>query len=318
MKIVQCVPNISEGRDQQKINKIIEPLKNKEGFHLVSVEADFDYNRSVITLLGDPKKMIEPLLKFIEIAKQEIDLNTHKGEHPRMGAVDVIPFIPIENTTMKECIDYANILSKKIIDELEISVYLYAEAAKTPLRQSLPEIRKGEFEGIKEKIKDPLWAPDYGPAHIHPTFGVVAVGARMPLIAYNIDLDTDDEKIALHIAKAIRKSSGGFQYVQAGPATLMKRGHVQVTMNILNYKKNPIYRILETVKMEAKRYKVRITSSEVVGLIPKKAILESLNYYINCEDIDSLEEITVYAKKYLLFRDFDVSKIIEANIEENL
>lgn len=318
MKIVQCVPNISEGRNQQKINKIIEPLKNKEGFYLVSVESDFDYNRSVITLLGDPKKMIEPLLKFIEIAKEEIDLNTHKGEHARMGAVDVIPFIPIENTTMKECIDYANILSKRAAEELAISVYLYAEAAKIPLRQSLPEIRKGEFEGMKEKIKEPMWTPDYGPANIHPTFGVVAVGARMPLIAYNIDLDTDDEKIALHIAKAIRKSSGGFQYVQAGPATLMKRGHVQVTMNILNYKKNPIYRILETVKMEAKRYKVRITSSEVVGLIPKKAILESLNYYINCEDIDSLEEITVYAKKYLLFRDFDVSKIIEANIEENL
>lgn len=319
MKIVQCVPNISEGRDLHKIEQIVEPLKNQSGFKLISYEPDKDYNRTVITLIGDPHQMIMPLIEFFKRAIDLIDMNIHKGEHPRMGAVDVVPFIPIQETTIEECVEYAKSLADHVSFMYQIPVFLYAKAAQKKERESLPEIRKGEFEGMKEKIKDPLWAPDYGKPEIHPTFGVVAIGARLPLVAFNIDLDTKDEKVASHIAKAIRQSSGGFQHIQAGPASLLDKGFVQVTMNILDYKKNPIYRILETVKMEAKRYHVDVMSSEIVGLLPKEAVYDSLKYYLSCEGLVmdksvSLEELTILARKYLMFRDFDQYKMIEANL----
>jgi len=319
MKIVQCVPNISEGRDLQKIERIIAPLRQQEGFKLISYEPDKDYNRTVITLIGDPDKMIIPLINFVQKAMEEIDMNQHHGEHPRMGAVDVIPFIPIQEITLDECVSYAKSLADHVSFMYQIPVFLYAKAAQVKERESLPEIRRGEFEGMKEKIQDPMWKPDYGPSFIHPTFGVVAIGARLPLIAFNIDLNTMDEKIASTIAKAIRQSSGGFQYIQAGPATLIERGHVQVTMNILDYKKNPIYRILETVKMEAKRYQVHVMSSEIVGLLPKEAITDSLKYYLQSEKVTfdknmSFETIVELARTYLFFKDFDIKKMIEANL----
>lgn len=319
MKIVQCVPNISEGRDLQKIERIIAPLRQQEGFKLISYEPDKDYNRTVITLIGDPDKMIIPLINFVQKAMEEIDMNQHHGEHPRMGAVDVIPFIPIQEITLDECVSYAKSLADHVSFMYQIPVFLYAKAAQVKERESLPEIRRGEFEGMKDKIQDPMWKPDYGPSLIHPTFGVVAIGARLPLIAFNIDLNTMDEKIASTIAKAIRQSSGGFQYIQAGPATLIERGHVQVTMNILDYKKNPIYRILETVKMEAKRYQVHVMSSEIVGLLPKEAITDSLKYYLQSEKVTfdknmSFETIVELARTYLLFRDFEIKKMIEANL----
>jgi len=196
---------------------------------------------------------------------------------------------------------------------------MYAEAANNIERVKLPNIRKGEFEGMKEKIKDPVWAPDYGKPEIHPTFGVIGVGARIPLVAYNIDLDTVDTKIANNIAKAIRQSSGGFAHIQAGPVFLDTRGHVQVTMNILDYKKNPIYRVLETVKMEAARYHVNVPSCELVGLLPKAALTNSLKYYYDVNNLVfnndmSFDELTNEAIKYIGFRDFDKLKIIEANI----
>lgn len=317
MKIVQCVPNISEGIDKEKIEKIIAPLKNQEGFKLVSYEPDKDYNRTVITLIGDPDKMIMPLIAFFKQAMDLIDMNKHQGEHPRMGAVDVCPFIPISNMTIDACVEYAKMLADHISFMYQIPVFLYAKAAQKKERESLPEIRKGEFEGMKDKIKEELWKPDYGQSEIHPTFGVVAIGARLPLIAYNIDLNTDEQKVASAIAKTIRQSSGGFQYIQAGPAMLLERGHVQVTMNILDFKKNPIYRILETVKMEAKRYKVTVTGSEIVGLIPKEALIDSIKYYKQCEGekLDShitLEDLTKEAIHHLGLRDFDLEKIIEA------
>lgn len=318
-KIVQCVPNISEGRDLNKIEYIISPLKNQEGFKFISAEPDKDYNRTVITLLGDPEKMIIPLINFFQRALEKIDMRNHHGEHPRMGAVDVTPFIPISNITIEECVEYAKSLADHISYMYQIPVFLYAKAATDPSRINLPDIRKGEFEGMKEKIKDPLWKPDYGKAEIHETFGVTAIGARIPLIAYNIDLSTDDEKIASTIAKAIRASSGGFQYIQAGPALLEEKGFVQVTMNILDYKKNPIYRILETVMMEAKRYQVTVTNSEVVGLIPKEALLDSIKYYQmslgNPFDKNmSIELIVENSVNYMKIRDFDQYKIIEANL----
>lgn len=315
-KIVQCVPNISEGADLEKINRIIAPLKDKPGFKLISFEPDKDYNRTVITLLGDPNSMIEPLIEFYIKAKEEIDMNNHKGAHPRMGAVDVCPFIPIANIKMDECIEFANKLGEEVSKKANIPVFLYAEAAKNDDRILLPNIRKGEYEGMKEKIKEEKWHPDFGEAEIK-TFGATAIGARMPLIAYNIDLDTKDEKQANLIARRIRGSSGGFKYVQAGPAFLEQKNHMQVTMNILDYEKNDVYRIFETVKMEAKRYQVDVISSEVVGLIPKQTLLRSIRYYLEVESLEynkdmSLDEVTRLAIKYLKLRDFDTNKIIEA------
>lgn len=319
-KIVETVPNFSEGKDKDKIERIVSVFAKHPKVKLLNYEPDADYNRTVVTLIGEPDSMIHALLEFIGIVIKEIDLNSHRGEHPRMGAVDVIPFVPIEDVSINDCIEYAKDLARIANEKYDIPVFLYAEAASAPERVMLPDIRKGEFEGMKEKIKDPLWHPDYGRPEIHPTFGVVAIGARQPLIAYNIDLDTQDEKIASAIAKAIRKSSGGFQYIQAGPAYLEKRGHVQVTMNILDYKKNPIYRIFETVKMEAKRYQVTVTGAEIVGLLPKDALIKSLEYYFSVFfiplsfkeiDIDTLVE---KATKYLMLRDFNKYKIIESNL----
>jgi len=319
MKIVQCVPNFSEGRDLDKVEEIVSVLKDKEGFNLVSYEPDKDYNRTVVTLLGNPERIIEALIPFTEKCLNLIDMNYQTGEHARMGAVDVIPFIPIQDTTMEECVSYANIVAKKINDTFDIPIFMYAEAANENARVKLPNIRKGEFEGMKDKIKEEKWKPDYGKASIHPTFGVIGVGARIPLIAYNIDLDTTDTKRTGFIAKAIRFSNGGFRFVQAGPVFLESRGHTQVTMNILDYKKNPIYRILETVKMEASRYHIAVPTCELVGLIPKEALLKTIKYYFQVEgkafnpDM-SLDEITKYSIEYIGFRDFDKSKIIEANI----
>ncbi len=318
-QIVQCVPNISEGRDLEKIKRIIKPLENNEGFKVVSVEPDKDYHRTVITLIGDPQTMIEPLLKFYEVALNEIDLNGHRGEHPRMGAVDVCPFIPIANINMEACVSIASTFAKRVSETLHIPVFLYAEAAKEDKRVLLPNIRKGEFEGMKEKIQTPEWYPDFGRAAIHPTFGVTAIGARMPLIAFNIDLDTDNIKVARYIAKAIRGSSGGYQYIQAGPALLEEKGHVQVTMNILDYEKNPIYRIIETVRFEGNRYHVKVKSSEVVGLIPKQALIDSIKYYMQAigDSFDKdmpLEQVMENAVSYLKIRDFNLHKIIEANL----
>lgn len=319
-KIVQCVPNFSEGIHKDVIEKIVDPLKNKSGFKLISYESDEDYNRTVVTLIGDPEDMIKPLIEFFRKALIHIDMNQQKGEHPRMGAVDVVPFIPIENITIDECIDVAKNLSEQISDQLDIPIFLYAQAATQKNRISLPTIRKGEYEGMKEKLKEDEWKPDYGKSDIHETFGVTAIGVRAPLIAYNIDLDTDDMDIAKKLARTIRKSSGGFQYVQAGPAFLKDRGHVQVTMNILDYKKNPIYRIYEMVQMEALRYKVKISSSEIIGLCPYKAIFNSLKYYLSLNSLNipkklSFDDVILDAKKYLKLRDFEKNKIIEYHIE---
>lgn len=318
-RIAQCVPNISEGRDQNKIDFIIEPLRTDHRFKFISAEPDKDYNRTVITLLGDPEMMMTALLEFFKRAKDSIDMNLHHGEHPRMGAVDVCPFIPISNITIEECVEYAKKLAEQVSSLQDIPVFLYAKAAQDPSRINLPDIRKGEFEGMIEKIKDPFWKPDFGPAHIHHTFGTVAIGARIPLVAFNIDLPTLDEKIASNIAKTIRQSSGGFQHIQAGPATLIEKGHVQVTMNILDFKKNPIYRILETVKMEAQRYQLEVKTTEIIGLLPKEAVTDSLKYYYAVHQLTwdkniSMDELTIQAIKYLKFRDFGVLKIIEANI----
>lgn len=315
-KIVECVPNFSEGRDLDKIERIVAPFKNHPDFKMISYEPDGDYNRTVVTLIGEAEAIISALIPFVENCIREIDMNFQSGEHPRIGAVDVIPFIPVLNMTIEDCIVLANKVGEMIANQYDIPVFLYAKAARNEDRISLPNIRKGEYEGMKEKIKMPQWHPDYGKPLTHPTFGSVAVGARDFLVAFNIDIDTDQEKTASALAKTIRQSSGGFQHIQAGPAFLEKHHHMQVTMNILDYTKNPIYRILEVIKFEAKRFHVSVKSSEIIGLVPKQALLDSVKYYLQVDNIPydkfmDLKTLTELSIKYLLFRDFDETKIIE-------
>lgn len=293
MRVVQCVPNFSEGRNLEVIEEIVAVLRNNPGFKLLSVEPDPSYNRTVVTLLGDPEAMVEPLLAMVENAVKLIDLNHHQGEHPRMGAIDVIPFVPIQNIKMKECVAYAKRLGQAIYDRFQLPVFLYEEAASAEHRANLSDIRKGEFEGMKTKITDPLWHPDYGKPEIHPTAGAVAVGARMPLVAYNINLGTNNKEIANNIAKAIRHSSGGLRYIKAGAAELADKGIVQVTMNITNFHKNSIYRVYEMVKMEAARYGVSVLGSEIIGMVPLEALTQSMEYYLGLTNF-SVDKVLEY------------------------
>lgn len=283
MKVVQCVPNFSEGKDLEKVEEIVSVLKNKENVKLVSYEPDPNYNRTVVNLLGEPTSVKNAVIELVGKTTELIDLNHQKGEHSRMGATDVVPFIPIKDITMEECVELAKVTGKEINEKYNVPIFLYEEAAATPERVNLAKIRKGQFEGMKDKIKEKEWHPDFGKAEIHPTAGATAVCARNPLVAYNINLDTTNMDIANKIAKSIRHSGGGFRFIKAGPAEIKDRGIVQVTMNITNYKKTSIYRVFETVKMEAKRYGVNVLGSEIVGLVPMEALVESMEYYLGLE-----------------------------------
>lgn len=291
-KIVQCVPNYSEGKDLEKIERIVAPYKEAEGVKLLSCEPDADYHRTVVTVIGEPEAVAKAVIKSAGIAAKEIDMTCHTGEHSRMGALDVAPFIPIKEMEMAECVELANKVGKALTEEHGIPVFLYEEAASTPARVNLAKVRKGQFEGMPEKLKDPEWKPDYGKAEIHPRAGVTAVGARMPLVAYNIDLATDNIEIGKKIAASIRHSGGGFRYIKAG--AVETKGIIQVTMNITNYKKTSIYRVFETVKMEAKRYGVAITGSEVVGLVPMEALVESAEYYLGLYGFDKTKVLETH------------------------
>ncbi len=284
--ILECVPNFSEGRDPSIIERIVSPLKGRPGVKLVNYEGDRDYNRLVVTVLGDPEPLLEAVLDAVGVATELIDLNHHRGEHLRMGATDVVPLIPIRHLTLEETVDLSRELARRINERYGIPVFLYEDSATSPDRINLANIRRGQFEGMAEKLRLPEWEPDFGQRAIHPTAGVTAVGARFPLIAYNIDLATDDLEIANRIARAIRQSGGGFQYIKAGGVELKEKGLVQVTMNITDYRKNPIYRLFETVKMEAARYGVAVTGSEIVGLAPLAALTESLEYYLGLHGFD--------------------------------
>jgi len=294
-EIVECVPNISEGRNKEVINSVVESLK-LTGAKVLDVSSDPDHNRTVITFVGDKEVVLKGAFAVAKSAVELIDLTKHKGTHPRMGAVDVIPFIPIKGVTMEDCVEISKMVGEKIGVELKVPVYLYAESSTREERRSLPNIRQGEFEGFFEKIKDPNWKPDFGPSEVHPTAGVTAVGAREFLIAYNIYLNTKDVNIAEKIAKSIRESSGGLRFIQAKGMYIEEKGMAQVSMNVLNYKKAPLYRVFEIVKMEAERYGVSVAESELVGLMPIRAALESLAFYLRFSKLtsDSIIETKMY------------------------
>jgi len=292
-KLVESVPNISEGRNKDVINEIVNELKKFENIKILEVSSDESHNRTVVTIVGNVDDVVEGLFYFTKKAVELIDLNKHKGEHPRIGAVDVIPLIPISGITKNELNNYVKILGERIWNELNVPVYFYADSATNEERKKLPNIRKGEFEGLMEKMKDPNWHPDIGNPNPHPTAGATVIGVREFLIAYNINLATSDVSIAEKIAKSIRESSGGLMYLQARGFYLEDKNCAQVSMNILNFKKLPLYRVYEIVKMEAEKYGTYIKESELVGLIPLKAVLDSFSFYIKLPELN-LDKVIEY------------------------
>jgi glutamate formiminotransferase len=273
--IIECVPNISEGRRADVVARVVETVRRVRGARLLDYSSDASHNRSVLTMAGDAAPLKDAVLAIFETALAEIDLRIHTGEHPRLGAVDVVPFVPIEGVTMEDCVALAKETARNVAERFALPVYLYEEASSNPLRKNLEDIRRGEFEGLAAKMATDGWAPDYGPRAPHPTAGAAVIGARMPLIAYNINLATDRLDVAKKIAAAIRFSSGGFRYVKAMGVMLGDRGIVQVSINLTNYEKTPMLRVFEAVKREAERYGVTVLESEIVGLVPSAALIDS-------------------------------------------
>lgn len=314
-KIMECVPNFSEGRNMEVMEAILEPFKHTEGMTLLDWSHDEDHNRMVVTLVGEPEALKTSVIEAVKIAVKKIDLNHHTGQHPRMGAVDVIPFVPVKGVTQEEAIELSKEVGKIIGEEIGIPVFLYEDSATAPERQNLAKIRKGQFEGMKEKIHEPEWHPDFGPSDIHPTAGVVAVGARMFLVAYNVNLDDPNVDHATAIAKRVRHIGGGLRFCKGMGVDLTERHQSQVSMNLTNYKKTAIYRAHEMVRMEAQRYGAKIVGSEIIGMIPEEALRETLAYYVHKEEIAegemSIEEMAKQAVDFLQVENFQMDQVLE-------
>lgn len=292
-KIIECVPNISTA-DGDLVNQAAGVVRSTPGVTLLNTSSDASHNRTVITFLGDPAGVEEAAVQLAKFAARNIDLTKHKGEHPRMGAIDVIPFIPIREVSMDECIALSKKVAARIWDEACMPVFLYEASASAPHRENLAAIRKGQFEGMAEKVKEPQWEPDFGGKAIHPTAGVVAVGARAPLIAFNINLSTADVSIADKIARVIRQSGGGLTCVKAMGVFLKERNLAQVSINMTNYCMTPLYRAVEFVRFEAARYGVSVVGTEIVGLVPMRALIDSAEYYLGIEDFDPENQVLEY------------------------
>jgi len=284
-QIVECVPNFSEGRRQEVIDAIVAAIAAVPGTKVLDVQSDADHNRTVVTFVGEPEAALEGAFQGARQAAALIDLTVHRGEHPRMGATDVIPFIPVRGVSMEECVALARRLGQRIGDELALPVYLYAKAATRPERESLPAVRKGEFEGIRELIgSDPARTPDFGPRQMGPA-GATAVGARPFLIAFNVYLNTADVEIAKKIAKTLRFSSGGLRYVQA--MGVLVEGQAQVSMNLTDFRQTAMHTVLEMVRREAARYGAAVTRSELVGMLPQQALVDAACWYLQLDGFKS-------------------------------
>ena len=296
-KIVECIPNISEGRNMEVVEAVLNEVRSTPGVTLLDHSSDPNHNRTVITFLGSPEGVAEAAVKLAKKAVELIDLTKHVGEHPRMGAVDVCPFVPVKEVSTEECVELSKSVAKRIWEEAGMPVFLYEDSASAPHRVNLAAIRKGQFEGMAEKVKQPEWEPDFGGPTIHPTAGTVAVGCRMPLVAYNINLNTSDISIANAIAKIIRQSSGGLACVKALGVMLEDRNIAQVSINMTNLHKTPLYRVVELVKAEAKRWGVGVVGTEVVGLTPMHALIDAAEYYLQIENFDGEKQVL---ENYLL------------------
>lgn len=297
-KIIECVPNFSEGQDEHVVKEIVSVIEGVSGVKLLDYSLDSDHHRSVITFAGCPDAVIEAAFLATQKASELIDLTKHQGQHPRMGATDVIPLIPLRGVTMDECVEYSKQLGKRIGDELKIPVFLYEKSASAPHRSNLANIRKGGFESMTEKLKDTLWQPDYGESVVHPCAGVVAVGARGPLIAFNVNLDTMDVSVAKRIAKMIRESSGGFTFCKALGLEITNRQMTQVSMNLTDYTQTSIHQVFDVIERETQRVGVSIIGSEIIGLVPMDALMKS-------------------AAHYLKLNDFTVEQVLELSLFEN-
>ena len=279
-QLVECVPNFSEGRRADVIEAIVEPFQRHKGCGLLDYRADPDHNRLVVSLAGSPDPLQDALLEAAGIAVEHIDMAEHRGAHPRIGAIDVIPFVPLQNITMEMCVALAREFGRRYHEATGIPVYYYEEAALKTDRRDLEVIRKGQFEGLRTEISRPDRYPDVGAPRLHPTAGATVIGARKSLIAFNVNLGTQDLNIAKAIAKAVRKSSGGLGHVKAIGLAIEARGCVQVSLNIVDYERNPLYRVLELIRTEAGRWGVSVVETEVCGMVPAAAMLDSLAYYL--------------------------------------
>ena len=296
-RIMECVPNFSEGRDKAKVEQIADAFRGREGVKLLDYSSDADHNRSVITVVGEPEALKAAVIDAVRRAVELIDLTRHNGQHPRMGAVDVVPFIPIRNVTMEEAVALSKEVAEAVGKQFHLPVFLYEKSATATHRENLATVRKGEFEGLQEKMLLPEWQPDFGPAAPHPTAGAVAIGARMPLVAYNVNLGTDNLEIATAIAKKVRFVGGGLRYCKAMGVTLGERGITQVSMNLTDYTRTAIYRAHELVRIEAQRYGVPVVGAEVIGLVPMEALVDAAAYYLGLEN-------------------FSMSQVLEAKLME--
>jgi glutamate formiminotransferase len=290
-KLIECVPNFSEGRNKALIEDIVRPFKNTKGCGLLDYRSDEDHNRLVVSLVGAPGPIREALLQAAKVAVAKIDLETHRGGHPRIGAVDVIPFVPIRNISMAECVELARDFGRRYYAETGVPVYFYEEAALRPERTRLEVIRKGQYETLKTEVANPDRHPDVGEPKLHPTAGATVIGARKFLIAFNVNLGTADLEVAQKIAKAVRSSSGGLCHVKGIGLALEDRGLTQVSMNIVDYEKNALYRVVEMIRMEAKRWGVPLVETEVYGMVPAAALLDSLAYYMQLAGFDPAQVI---------------------------
>jgi glutamate formiminotransferase / 5-formyltetrahydrofolate cyclo-ligase len=295
-QIVECIPNFSEGRNKALINELAEAVKSSPGVALLNCSSDENHHRSVLTFAGSPEGVFDAAFKCAKIAVEKIDLTKHSGEHPRMGAVDVIPFVPLRDISTAECVEMSKKLGQKLWDELSLPVFLYEDSASSPERRNLATLRKGEFEGMAEKIKKPEFAPDYGD-QLHKTAGIVACGARRPLIAFNINLSTPNVEIAKQIAKIIRESSGGLKSVRSIGVMLHERNTAQVSINMTNYLETPLYKVLELVKTEAARLGTSVIGTEIIGLVPMHALIDCAHYYLMIEDFNPNDQVL---ENYLL------------------
>lgn len=286
-KIIECVPNFSEGRNPENIEKIVAPFRAEKGVKLLDYQTDQDHNRMVVTVVGEPDALKKAVIAAVGRAVDLIDMRTHKGQHPRMGATDVVPFIPIKDVSMQEAVAFSREVAKAVAEQYSVPVFLYEKSADRPERQNLAKIRKGQFEGMADKIQQPEWRPDFGPQNVHPSAGATAIGARMPLVAYNVNLDSRNLEIADEIAKKVRHISGGLRYCKGIGIELKDRAVVQVSMNMTDYTQTALYRAFELIKVEARRYGVNVIGSEIVGLVPMAALVDTAAYYLGLEDFSS-------------------------------
>lgn len=289
--LVECVPNFSEGRRPQVVADIVSAIASADGVRILDFSSDAAHNRSVVTFVGPPAAAAEGAFRAIARASELIDMRAHTGEHPRLGATDVVPFVPISGVTMGECVELAAALGERVGRELNIPVFLYEHAARCEGRRNLADIRRGEYEGLAAKMATPEWAPDFGPSVVNPTAGAAVIGARMPLIAFNVNLATSDLAVAKRIAKAVRGSSGGLAYVKALGVMLDDKGVAQVSMNLVNYVGTPVARVMEAVRREAARWGVGVAESELIGLIPLDAVLDVAAYYLQLPKLDRSQVI---------------------------